>query len=226
MAMDRRVYKWFYDNIHCRYYDLLMKWCFLPFGGERRCRREMIASINMGLEDRILDAGCGTGNVTSAIAEKAGGEADITGLDLSSGMIRHAQKKNRFSNVSFIQGDVTATGFEDGFFDKVFISHAIHEMPREIRMDALGEARRILKDGGEVILLELDKPGGFPVRLFVAFWFFYWLPCNFETPTRRDMLEHGLSREVEEAGFRDVRKALKFNGVFQVVQGVKSLHDL
>lgn len=226
MVLDRGVYRWFYDNIHSHYYDLLMKWCFLPFGGERRCRRELIASIHLGPEDRILDAGCGTGNVTSAIAEKAGGKADIIGLDLSSSMIRHAQKKNRFCNVRFMQGDITATGFEDGFFDKVFITHAIHEMPREIRMDALWETRRILKDGGEVILLELDKPNGFLLKLFVGFWFFYWLPFNFETPTRRDMLEHGLAEEVKEAGFHNVSKILKSNGVFQVVRGVKPPHDL
>jgi len=73
--------------------------------------------------------------------------------------------------------------------------------------------------------LELDSPKNFFVRLFIALWFGYWLPFNFETPTRRDMLKHGVANEVEEAGFRNIRKISEFRsnyrGVFQVVEGEK-----
>ena len=210
MVLDRRAYKWFYDNIHYRYYNLLTRWCFLPFGRERRCRKELIASLDITPEDIVLDACCGTGNATSAIAERMGEKADITGLDLSSSMIRIAQKKNRYDNVRYIQGDLTATGFTDSHFDKVFITHGIHEMPRKQRMDALAETLRILKDGGQVIVLEIDKPDSLLLRLFTGFWFFYWLPFNFETPTRKDMFEYGLTKEVEEAGFQNVSKISKF----------------
>ena len=47
----------------------------------------------------------------------------------------------------------------------------------------------------------------------------YWLPFNFETPTRKDMLRRGLAEEVREAGFEEVRKASFARGVFQVVRG-------
>ena len=226
MVLDRRAYRWFYDNIHSRYYNLLTKWCFLPFGGERRCRRELISFLDIDPEGVVLDACCGTGNATSAIAERTGEKADITGLDLSSSMIRIAQKKNCFDNVRFIQGDLTATGFADSHFDKVFITHGIHEMPRQLRMNALEETWRILKDGGQVIALEIDNPESLLLRLFVGFWFFYWLPFNFETPTRRDMFKHGLTKEVKEVGFQNVSKISKFKGVFQVVCGEKPAKGL
>ena len=72
MTKDRKWYKWFYDNIQSHYYNLLIKWCFLPFGGEEKCRRELIASVNFLPEDKILDMCCGTGGVTFTIAKKAG----------------------------------------------------------------------------------------------------------------------------------------------------------
>ncbi len=219
--LDRKSYRWFYDNIHSRYYDLLMKYCFLPFGGETKCREELIAPIDFSPGERILDMCCGTGGATSAIARKAGETSEIIGMDLSSGQLRMAKRKRHLSKVRFLEGDVASIGLEDSLFDKVFITHALHEMPRETRLEVLTEAKRVLKENGRVIVLELDSPENIFLRLFVGLWFFYWLPLNFETPTRRDMLKHGLANEVREAGFKNVRKISKFRGVCQIVEGGK-----
>jgi ubiquinone/menaquinone biosynthesis C-methylase UbiE len=229
MVLNRKSYKWFYDNVQSHYYNLAMKWCFLPFGGERKCRQELVEPISFEPTDKILDMCCGTGGATFAIAQKAGEEAEVTGIDLSWGQIKIAQRwlikltpgKNRFNNVRFIEGDVTKTCFRDGYFDKVFITHALHEMKKEERLDTLTEARRILKDGGRVVVLEVDDPKNFFVRLFAGFWFFYWLPFNFETPTRKDMLKNGLENEVNEAVFVNIRKISSHQGIFQVVEGEK-----
>jgi len=220
-VLSRKPYKWFYDNIHSRYYDLLMKYCFLPFGGEVSCREELIAPVDFSPGEKMLDMCCGTGGATLAIAKKAGEASEIVGMDLSSGQLRRARKKRGLSSVRFVEGDVAATGFEEGCFDKVFITHSLHEMKRKERMEVLAEAKRVLKDRGRVIVLELDNPESTLVRVFAGLWLFYWLPFNPETPTRRDMLKHGLANEVKEAGFRKVRRTSKLRGVCQVVDGEK-----
>ncbi len=221
MVLKRKAYKWFYDNIHSHYYNLLVKWCFLPFGGEEKCREELLAPINISPKDKILDMGCGTGGATFSISKKAGKESEIIGMDLSAGQINGAKKRGHLNNIKFIEGDVTSTGFEEMYFDKVFITHAIHEMPREIRYNVLTEAKRVLKEEGKVIILELDNPESILARLFIGLWFFYWLPFNFETPTRKDMLKYGLINEIREAGFNNVRKISKYRGIFQIVNGEK-----
>ena len=204
MILNKRSYRWFYDHIHSRYYDLMTKWFMLPFGGEGRLRKRLLEAVSFGPTDTILDMCCGTGSATFAIAEKAGDQARIVGLDLSIGQLRRAQAKNRLSNVRFLQGDSTNTSFNDGCFDKVFVTHAIHEMQRKDRLATLTEVRRLLKPDGTVLVLELDNPSSLFVRIIVGFWFFYWLPFNFETPTRRDMFRRGVVNEVREAGFEDV----------------------
>ncbi|UCG15748.1 MAG: class I SAM-dependent methyltransferase [Phycisphaerales bacterium] len=221
MVLSRRAYKWFYDHVHSHYYDIVMKYCFLPFGGETKCRAELLAPVEFARGDEILDMCCGTGGATSAIVTKVRDDGRVTGLDLSIGQLRMATRRPKLGRVQLVTGDAACTPFQDACFDKVFITHAIHEMPREARLRVLAEARRILKNGGKVVVLELDRPGSFWVRLFIGLWFFYWLPLNFENPTRRDMLRHGVVEEVREAGFSEVTKDSNYRGVLQVVQGVK-----
>ena len=221
MALDRKTYKWFYDHIHSRYYNLLIRWCFLPFGGETKCREALITPVHFSPNERILDMCCGTGGATGSIAKKVGKGSQIIGMDLSSGQINMTQKRSELGNVQFVVDDAGCTAFRSHSFNKVFITHALHEMPREIRQQVLAEARRILRDNGAIIILELDDPKYPFVRLFIGFWFFYWLPFNFETLTRRDMLKRGLTKEVKEAGFKHIRRMSKHCGIFQTVQGVK-----
>lgn len=221
MTLDRRSYRWFYDHVHSTYYDLLVKWCFLPFGGDARLRRGLLKPVSFSPGERILDMCCGTGGATRAIAEAAGRGARLFGLDLSSGQLLRARLDPKLERVHLVEADAFRSPFRDDVFDKVVIPHALHEMPREIRQAVLSEARRILRDDGTIVVLEVDRPPHTVMRWLTGLWFFYWLPFNFETPTRRDMLRRGLARELEEAGFRSVMRTTGYRGAFQTVQGAK-----
>jgi demethylmenaquinone methyltransferase/2-methoxy-6-polyprenyl-1,4-benzoquinol methylase len=213
MTSNRKLYKWFYDNFQSRYYSLV--------GGEEKVRQKMLEVVDLKPGDKVLDMCCGPGNTTFAIAKRLGDQTKIKGIDLSEGQIEMAKKRNHFSNIEFMIMDASHTSFAEGEFDKIIIPHAIHEMPRDTRLAVLKEARRILKEEGTLAVLELDNPPSFFLRLFVGLWWFYWLPFNFETPTRRDMLKCGLLNEVKEAGFKQCSKLSLYNGVFQIVQGKK-----
>ena len=219
--MNKSTYKWFYDNIHSRYYNLMIKWCFLPFGGEEKCRRKLIESIDIMPNEKVLDMCCGTGGATCSILEKAGDGSRTFGIDLSSGQLRIAKRNPKLRNVMFLEGDAERAAFENCSFDKVFIAHALHEMKRVSRLRVLAEARRMLKENGEIVILEVDNPKSLLVRMLAGLWLFYWLPLNPETATRRDMFRRGLSNEVREAGFEKVIKPSMFRGALQTVQGVK-----
>lgn len=219
--MKKERYKWFYDHVGSRYYDLMIKWLALPFGGEARMRRKLIEPVSFRQGEKILEMCCGTGGATVFISEKAGDGSEIVGMDLSSGQLRGARRRTYLCPARFVEGDVSETEFEDSLFDRVFITHAVHEMPRELRLKTLREAKRVLKDGGEVIVLEIDNPPSVLLRLLVGLWAFYWLPGNFETATRRDMFKRGLVNEVKESGFVNVRKYSACRGLLQTVIGAK-----
>jgi ubiquinone/menaquinone biosynthesis C-methylase UbiE len=121
----------------------------------------------------------------------------------------------------YINCDAACTSLKSQSFDKVFITHALHEMPKAERISVLAEAKRLTKDKGMVIALELDQPPNILLRLFIGLWLFYWLPGNFETQTRREMLKSGLDNEFMEAGLTNIKKTSRYRSVFQIVRGEK-----
>ncbi|MHC4115923.1 MAG: class I SAM-dependent methyltransferase [Planctomycetota bacterium] len=219
--MNKKTYKWWYDHIESRFYDSMLWGIALWFGGEAKMRRELLEPVSFEPGEKILEMCCGTGGATIFISEKAGPSCRIVGMDLSSGQLRRTGQKKYSCPTRFIEGDVTATEFDDDSFDKVFITHAIHEMYRADRLKTLREARRVLKPAGQVIVLEIDEPPELWVRLAFGFIGLYWLPGNFETPTRREMFKCGLDNEVRESGFVDVKKYSMRRGVLQTVTGIK-----
>lgn len=215
------LYRWFYDKIYSHLYDLAIAWVFLPFGGEKNFRNKLLEPLSFSGDEEILELCCGTGGCTMAIREKSGPGTKILGCDLSYGQIRAAKRKNGFRNVDFFVADARRTGLPSGKFDMVLVTHALHEMPRGDRLSVLAEAKRLTRQDGTVVVLELARPSNGAVRFVQGFWLGYWIPwpINFENRTRRDMLKWGLANEVSEAGFTDVKTTLKFSGSTQVVTG-------
>lgn len=92
--------------------------------------------------ERILDLGCGTGQLTQAIATSG---ARVTGLDSSPAMIQAARR--RYPHLSFVSGDATNFSFPDPF-DGVYSNAAIHWMnPPE---QAVACVARCLRTGGRL----------------------------------------------------------------------------
>eukprot|EP00933_Yihiella_yeosuensis_P043049 TRINITY_DN37766_c2_g1_i1.p1 TRINITY_DN37766_c2_g1~~TRINITY_DN37766_c2_g1_i1.p1 ORF type:complete len:280 (-),score=52.20 TRINITY_DN37766_c2_g1_i1:109-948(-) len=67
---------------------------------------------------RVLDVACGTGALLPFFAEHGGNLAQVTGVDLSSGMLSYARK--RFTEATFVQSDILDFVDPDGKrFDRI-----------------------------------------------------------------------------------------------------------
>lgn len=100
----------------------------------------------------VLDAGCGTGLVSTLVASRAGHGGKVIGVDASAAMLEIARNKARgfgFDQCEFRQGDIQTLEFADETFDLVVCSFALWGEP-----DALfREFRRVLKTGGVLLML-------------------------------------------------------------------------
>jgi len=97
----------------------------------------------------VLDAGCGTGRYSLGIGSRTG--AVVMGMDLSSGMLSRARKK--MSGI-WIQGDISKMPLENDSFDTVMIVLVLQHVDDEPQ--ALSEARRVLKPGGQLVLVTVS----------------------------------------------------------------------
>lgn len=107
--------------------------------------------------ETILDAGCGTGSLTFALAHRAK-NLRIQGLDLSPAYIEHATLRNREPNIAFRVGDLCALPFADAGFDRVLSLLVLHFVPDTER--AVAEMRRVARPGGTVAATVWDIRGG------------------------------------------------------------------
>jgi len=105
----------------------------------------------LGANSTVLDAGCGSGRYTMALARSC--PARVIGVDLgaaSVGQARRIASDIGISNIEFKVGDVLALPFEDESVDCVFSNGVLHHTGDTER--GLRETYRILKPGGRAFL--------------------------------------------------------------------------
>lgn len=176
-------------------YDPLVK----LIGGERARRRFMEqAEIRGG--QRVLDVGCGTGSLMVA-AGRLGPSAELVGIDPDPTALERARRKARRAGarVQFDQGFADALPYRDASFDRVLSSFMFHHLRGTEKVEMLREARRVLKPGGSLHLLDFAGPGPGnqgPIARWVR-----------SRPLLLDNAEDRIVTLMRQAGFEDPRRS-------------------
>ncbi len=109
---------------------------------------------------RILDLGCGIGQLTVALKERYP-DAEVWGVEVGAPMIRygHMRAVDEGVAVNFAQRLAEDTKFPDNHFDIVaaYIMH--HEMPAEASRKVIAEAFRVLRPGGVYVPIDFFTGG-------------------------------------------------------------------
>lgn len=155
-------------------YDLLNR--VLSLGVDRRWRRAMVAHVPAG-PIRVLDLACGTGDVALEIA-RARPQAQISGADFTLGMLRAARPKiraaGRGDRISLQGASAEDLPYPEGTFDAVTMAFGIRNVVGRER--ALAEIRRVLKPGGEALILDFSLPPNPVVGALYGLYFHRLLP--------------------------------------------------
>ncbi len=107
----------------------------------------------------ILDAACGTGLPSLALAERVRSNGKVVAIDTSTSMIAAAMRVARSAGVANIEHrpmDVAALEFEDASFDAVTCKEGLMFCPDPVK--AASELRRVLKPGGRFAVSAWDEP--------------------------------------------------------------------
>lgn len=122
--------------------------------------RQVIQTMIPHRDITILNLCCGTLSNSIALA-KCRPDSQIVGLDLSRDMLREAKMKldrQQIKNVHLNCGNAAKTGMRKQSFDVIIIGFVLHESSPELIKGILSEAYRLLKDQGNLIVLEWERP--------------------------------------------------------------------
>lgn len=117
--------------------------------------RPLFARYSLPARPRILDVGCGTGQITARLAELFP-EAELVGVDLDEQHLVRARERCAAAGarVRFQRADILGLELPDASFDLVVCRHVLQAIPDPRR--ALAEMTRVAKPGAWLHLLVED----------------------------------------------------------------------
>lgn len=115
--------------------------------------------------DRVLDIGCGTGALASAL-EATMTLSEVIGIDPSEGFLAYARKDAKSDRLRFEVGDAQALRYKDASFDRTMAQLVMNFIPDHDK--AIGEMRRVTRPGGVVSACVWDYNAGMEMLRF--FW--------------------------------------------------------
>lgn len=194
-------------------YDPITQYVLPP--NEMQVRQGLIDRIRVKPR-RILDLGCGTGS-TTLMLKQAFPQAQVIGLDLSPYMLVRAEDKAKTAqlNIHWRHGNAEKTGFPEASFDLITICLLFHETPPAVTQTILNECFRVLRVGGEVLILDGNQK---------TLRHLDWLNNIFEEPYIRDFAAGSLDAWMGKAGFEAVQTDDLWL-IHQVTRGVKPMKE-
>ncbi|MDH3232950.1 MAG: class I SAM-dependent methyltransferase [Alphaproteobacteria bacterium] len=201
-------------------------------GSDARYRRSTLARSRLAPGMKVLDIGCGTGMMAQSAKAVVGPEGLVVGVDPSRAMLDQALAHDRVDGG--IIGIAERLPVKDAEFDLLTMSFALRHVSDLV--GAFGEMARVLRPGGELLILEITKP---PNRAAYHLLRFH---LKFVVPGLARLVRGGRSARwlykycwesheqcvppetilsaIRQAGFADVRRTVTF-GVFSEYRATK-----
>ena len=156
-------------------YDFLNH--FLSLGIDKYWRKITVKAILKNNPKHVLDIATGTADLAIATAKKSK-EVRISGVDISEQMLiigRAKVVKNKLTDrIEMLNASAMALPFKDNSFDVVSIGFGIRNFPD---VDgSLKEIHRVIKENGQLCILEFSQPGNYLIRKLYYFYFSKILP--------------------------------------------------
>jgi ubiquinone/menaquinone biosynthesis C-methylase UbiE len=146
-------------------YDLMARLFGFP-----KVYAALIAQAGVADGHRVLEIGCGTGNLTTRL-KRAHQSVDVIGSDPDPLALNRARRKARkLSGIRFDLAYAQQLPYRDAEFDRVLSSMMLHHLICEAKAAAVAEVFRVLRPGGRLHVVDIGgdvtQTDGFAGRFF------------------------------------------------------------
>lgn len=224
-----------FNNIAGKY-DFLNH--FLSAGIDKIWRKKVAGIILKNKPASVLDVATGTGDLAIELSKHSA--CKIIGVDIADAMLDVGRQKLKHkgltSQIQLQHGDSENLTFADDYFDAAMVAFGVRNF--ENLQKGLDEMCRVVKPGGQIVVLEFSRPRKFPVKQLYNFYFKHILPrvgrmvsrdkgAYTYLPESVGAFPDGPAflHELEKVGFgQTVEKRLTF-GIATIYSGIKTKID-
>lgn len=139
-------------------YDLMND--LMSFGIHRLWKHLAVTIGQFRPGHTVLDIAGGTGDLAARISPLVGASGRVVLADINASMLQIGSDRlinqGLYNNLSFVQADAETLPFPDNYFDRIIIGFGLRNVTRP--SVALQSMYRVLKPGGQVLILEFSKP--------------------------------------------------------------------
>jgi len=146
-----------FDSV-ARNYDLMND--LMSGGAHRLWKRFTLSLTGLRPGQRALDVAGGTGDLAAGLARQVGERGLVVLSDINRAMLRRGRDRltdrGILGNVEYVQADAERLPFRDGTFDCITIGFGLRNVTD--KPAALAAMQRVLKPGGQLLVLEFSHP--------------------------------------------------------------------
>lgn len=166
-----QVYWWAYVHpkaVHLFEREWLVN--LILFGNYGRLRDAALADLGHKVTGRTLQVACVYGNLTAHLQRRLAPEARLDIVDILPIQLKNlAGKLPADERVALLQGDSSQLAAPEASYDRVLMFFLLHEQPEAVRRATLAEAMRVVKPGGQIVIVDYHRPVAWhPLRLLMT----------------------------------------------------------
>ena len=164
-----------FDSVAGRY-DVMND--LMSLGVHRIWKRMAIELAAVLPGHRVLDLAAGTGDLSAALAERAGEAGAVVAADINAAMLGIGRDRlidrGVGGNIACVQADAERLPFADNSFDCITMAFGLRNVTDKAA--ALASMHRVLRPGGRLLVLEFSHPAPGPVSALYELYSFKVLP--------------------------------------------------
>jgi demethylmenaquinone methyltransferase/2-methoxy-6-polyprenyl-1,4-benzoquinol methylase len=222
-----------FDSVASRY-DLMND--LMSAGAHRLWKQFALSLTGLRPGDSVLDVAGGTGDIAVGLARQVGRSGLVMLTDINAAMLQAGRDRlidaGLVANVRCVQADAEQLPFADGSFECVTIAFGLRNVTDKAR--ALASMHRVLKSGGQLLVLEFSKPTTPTLQSLYDAYSFRLLPLMgrvvagdadsyryLAESIRRHPDQETLLAMLREAGFENCRYHNLMGGIVAVHRGYR-----
>jgi len=210
-----RAYWWAYVHPHAvRVFERQWLVNLILWGNFGRLRDAALDALGAALRGRTLQVACVYGDLTSRLAARLAPRARLDVVDVLPIQLENlARKLPQRSAVTLLHANSAALPMASATYDRALLFFLLHEQPEHVRRATLAEALRVVRPGGQIVIVDYHRPQ----RLNPLSWPMLAVLATLE-PFALDLWRHDVVEWLPPKR-RDapLAKVTLFGGLYQIV---------